>query len=209
MNDTCRRIDAAISDWEHGKATQDLFLIINHSRACARCSGSSGALIPLIRRDAGERSGLAPSDQTPSADFTNSVMRRARRASVRHLSGSTMQTVRWVLPLAGCVALLLGVGSFILQARAHSAGGQVTVSFRLEAPSASRVSLVGDFNGWRPGKLELKPGQGGVWEITVPLRRGGIYTYDFLIDGQQWVPDPHAESQVDDGFGGLASVLRL
>jgi hypothetical protein len=211
MNDICQRVDAAIREWEHGDIpdTEGLFFIINHSRTCARCGRSYGALIPLLRRDAGEPSGLAPTDQTFSTDFTNSVMRRATRAKVRRFSGSTMQKARWALPLAGCVALLLGLGGFILQAHMHSAAERVMVSFRLEAPSASQVSLAGDFNGWRAGELPLKQGQSGVWEITVPLHTGVIYTYDFLIDGQQWIPDPHSETQVDDGFGGLASVLRL
>jgi hypothetical protein len=211
MNDTCQRVDAAVREWESGSIsdTENLFFIINHSRACARCAGSYGALIPLIRRDAGEHSGLAPYEAPPSADFTASVMRRMRRTKVHHFSGATMQTVRWALPLAGCIALVLGLGSFILQARAHAAASVVKVSFILEAPSASRVSLVGDFNQWRPGVLNLKSAQKGVWQITVPLRKGAVYTYDFLIDGQQWVADPHSEIQIDDGFGGLSSVLRL
>ncbi len=211
MSDTCRRVDAAIDEWEHGNISdaQRLFFIINHSRTCARCGSNYEALIPFLRHDAGELSGLAPAEETPSADFTHSVMRRATRTKVRHFSGSTMQTMRWALPLAGCVALLLGVGGFILQARMHSAGERVMVSFRLEAPSALGVSLAGDFKGWRAGELKLKQGQNGVWEVTVPLRTGAVYTYDFLIDGKEWVPDPHSETQVDDGFGGLASVLRL
>jgi hypothetical protein len=211
MNDICQRVDAAIREWEHGDIAdkQSLFFIVSHSRTCARCGRSYGALIPLLRHDAGEHSGLAPADQSCSADFTNSIMTGATRATVRRFSGSIMQKARWALPLAGCVALLLGVGGFILQARVHSAAERVLVSFRLEAPSASQVSLVGDFNGWRTGELILKQGQSGVWEITVPLRTEAIYTYDFLIDGQQWIPDPHSETQVDDGFGGLASVLRL
>ncbi len=211
MNDTCQRVDAAISEWEQGHVSdaQSLFFIINHSRACERCARAYGALIPLIRRDAGERSGLVPFEESPSSSFTDSVMRRATRVKVHHFSGRTMQTVRWALPLAGCVALLLGIGGLVLQGRMRSAGAQVMVRFTLEAPLASRVSLAGDWNGWRPGELNLKAGQHGVWEIIVPLRAGEIYTYDFLIDGQRWVPDPHSESQIDDGFGGLSSVLRL
>lgn len=211
MNDTCQRVDAAISEWEQGRTSdpQGLFLIINHSRACARCTRAYGALIPLIRRDAGQHSGLAPLEEAPSGGFTDAVMRRATRERVRPFSSSTMHAARWVLPLAGCVALLLGVGGLVLQARGRALGGQVMVRFSLEAPTASKVSVAGDWNGWRPGELKLKAGQNGVWEITIPLRRGAIYTYDFLIDGQRWVPDPHSESQIDDGFGGLSSVLRL
>ncbi len=211
MNDTCQRVDAAVREWESGNIadTQALFFIINHSRACQRCASNYGALIPLIRRDAGESSGLTPYEEPPSRDFTNRVMRRLGRARVYRFSGPVMQTVRWALPLAGLAALVLGIMSFVVQARLRSADSVVKVSFTLEAPSASRVSLVGDFNGWRPDVLRLKAGQKGVWQVTVPLRKGAVYTYNFLIDGQQWVADPHSEIQIDDGFGGLASVLRL
>ena len=211
MNDTCQRVDAAVRVWEHGAVSdpQELFFIINHSRTCSRCGGTYGALLPLVRRDAGERSGLAPSDWALSVGFTTTVMRRTARAKVLRLRPSTAQTARWVLPLAGCIALLLGVGGVILQAHMRSASDKVMVSFSLAAPNASRVSLAGDWNSWRTSELNLKQGGKGIWEITVPLRRGAIYTYDFLIDGKEWVPDPHSESQVEDGFGGLASVLRL
>lgn len=211
MNDTCKRVDAAVSEWEQGRASdsQSLFFIINHSRTCARCGRNHGALIPLIRRDAGEHSELAAVVEPLSPAFTDSIMRRATRVKVHHFSGATMQTARWVLPLAGCVALILGVGAFVLQARAHSQQAILMVRFTLNAPSASRVSLAGDWNGWRPVGLNPKAGQNGVWEIAVPLRAGAVYTYEFLIDGQKWVPDPHSESQIDDGFGGLNSVLRL
>jgi len=211
MNDTCQRVDAAIGEWEQGRVSdlQSLFFVINHSRACARCGRTYSALIPLIRRDAGQHSGLASFEEVPPTGFTDAVMKRTGKERVRPFSGSTTRTKRWVLPLAGCVALLLGVGALALQARTRAFGGQVMVRFSLEAPSASHVSVAGDWNRWRPGELNLTAGQNGVWEITVPLRRGAIYTYDFLIDGRQWVPDPHSESQIDDGFGGLNSVLRL
>ncbi|HUI72296.1 MAG TPA: isoamylase early set domain-containing protein [Spirochaetia bacterium] len=211
MNDTCQRVDAAISEWEQGHISdpQSLFFIINHSRGCARCTRSYGPLIPLIRRDAGQHPDLAPLEEAPSSGFTDAVMRRATRERARLFPSSTMQATRWVLPLAGCVALLLGVGGLVLQARTRALGSQVMVRFSVEAPTASQVSVAGDWNAWRPGELKLKAGQNGVWEITVPLRRGAIYTYDFQIDGRQWIPDPHSESQIDDGFGGLSSVLKL
>ncbi len=211
MNDTCQRVDAAVKEWESGNNsdTQSLFFIINHSRACQRCGSNYGALIPLIRRDAGESSGLTPYEESPSRDFTNQIMRRLGTGKVRHVSPGIMRTVRWALPLAGAAALVLGIASFVVQANLRAGEAVVKVSFTLEAPAASRVALVGDFNGWRPDQLQLKSGQKGVWQITVPLKKGAVYTYNFLIDGQQWIADPHSEMQIEDGFGGLASVLRL
>jgi Carbohydrate-binding module 48 (Isoamylase N-terminal domain) len=211
MIDICGRVDIAVSEWERGDLSdsQSLFFIINHARACARCERTYGALIPLIRRDTGQSSGLAAAIGQESPAFAESVMRKVTRVTVGRFSASAARTARWVLPIAGCIALLLGVGSFVLQSRLASQSSEVMVHFTLEAPSASHVSLAGDFNGWRPGELKLKTGPNGVWEITVALRRGAIYTYDFLIDGERWVPDPHSESRVDDGFGGVSSVLKL
>jgi len=211
MNEICRRVDSAVTAWERGEVTdpQGLFFIINHARACARCERVYGALIPLIRRDTGQSSGLGSAVEDPSPGFTESVLRKITRGRVYRLPGSVVRTAQWALPLAGCVALLLGVGAFFLRAHLDSRSSEVVVHFTLDAPSASQVSLAGDFNGWRPNELNMKNIQNGTWEITVALRRGAIYTYDFLIDGEQWVPDPHSESRLDDGFGGVSSVLRL
>ncbi len=41
------------------------------------------------------------------------------------------------------------------------------------------------------------------------LRRDRSYTYGFVIDGERWVPDPGAPETVEDGFGGVNSILRL
>ena len=43
----------------------------------------------------------------------------------------------------------------------------------------------------------------------MPLTRNRSYTYSFVIDGERWVPDPGAPETVDDGFGGVNSILRL
>ena len=42
------------------------------------------------------------------------------------------------------------------------------VSFRVYAPHATRVCVVGDFNGWQIGKAEMKRiTDGGIWEIKI------------------------------------------
>ena len=47
------------------------------------------------------------------------------------------------------------------------------------APDAEAVSVIGDFNGWRPGATPLAPvGDAGVWHGTVrELGRGALYKY--------------------------------
>jgi 1,4-alpha-glucan branching enzyme len=79
----------------------------------------------------------------------------------------------------------------------------------LVAPSATTVSLVGDFNDWA---ADATPMEGlvtdGLWTVTVPLRPGR-YRYAFLVDGATWVPDPDAPRALDDDFGRPNSVLTI
>jgi hypothetical protein len=88
---------------------------------------------------------------------------------------------------------------------AGGADPQVFVQFRLET-AASRVQLAGTFTEWQP-RYELRQSAPGVWTITVPLTQG-VHDYAFVVDGRQWVPDPHAP-QIGDGFGGTNSRLAL
>ena len=83
---------------------------------------------------------------------------------------------------------------------------EIYVHFRLDAPQASSVHLAGDFTGWEPS-YELHQSQPGVWTVVVPLE-AGVHDYAFVIDGEQWTPDPLATT-VDDGFGGQNSRLSL
>ena len=84
-----------------------------------------------------------------------------------------------------------------------------SVRFVLEAPEATRVSLVADFNDWSISGYELSPTPFGEWEIVVPLRRGRSYIYNFVLDGEHWIVDPAASIRVEDGFGGASSTLTL
>ena len=92
----------------------------------------------------------------------------------------------------------------------ESAKPSVVVRFELVAPEAGSVSLVGDFNDWDDERHMLRDrDQDGVWEIEVPLQRGNVYTYNFLINGNEWIPDPSAVNHIEDPFGGEKSVLNL
>ncbi len=84
------------------------------------------------------------------------------------------------------------------------------VVLQLEAPQAEAVVVVGDWNNWDPQVQHLAKNNGeGTWSIMMELERGREYRYQFVIDGEQWIPDPNAYLQVDDGFGGKNSVLEM
>ena len=51
-------------------------------------------------------------------------------------------------------------------------------TFRVWAPNAEAVSVVGDFNGWNPDEHSMYPSESGVWEVTVPdVGQGAKYKY--------------------------------
>jgi len=54
------------------------------------------------------------------------------------------------------------------------------VLFAVWAPNAERVSVIGDFNGWEPGRHQLFPrlDQSGIWEGFIPgVEKGAVYKY--------------------------------
>nr|MCU0619568.1 hypothetical protein [Gemmatimonadaceae bacterium] len=75
----------------------------------------------------------------------------------------------------------------IVSTAAASASPRV-VRFTLRAPTASRVTLVGDFNGWDPDAAPLAR-RGEEWTIAIPVLPGR-HAYGFIVDGAEWIPDP-------------------
>ena len=65
------------------------------------------------------------------------------------------------------------------------------VRFILSAPTATRVSLVGDFNRWDSRAIPLRVDARGAWWATVPLP-DGWHRYAFVVDDTQWIADPSA-----------------
>jgi Glycogen recognition site of AMP-activated protein kinase len=83
----------------------------------------------------------------------------------------------------------------------------VPIRFVLVEPQAASVRLTGDFVSWSRDGIELRDPRGtGVWTADVVLPPG-VYQYTFVVNGTDWVPDPRAVSQVDDGFGQVNSVV--
>ncbi|MBN2352538.1 MAG: isoamylase early set domain-containing protein [Spirochaetales bacterium] len=86
----------------------------------------------------------------------------------------------------------------------------VTVRLALAAPRARTVAVAGDWNAWNPESDRLFDVNGdGVWEIELHLEKNKEYRYQFIINGESWIPDPRAGLQVEDGFGGTNSVLDI
>jgi 1,4-alpha-glucan branching enzyme len=87
------------------------------------------------------------------------------------------------------------------------------VNFSVWAPSAQRVSLVGDFNHW-DGRIHPMRARGssGVWELFVPeLGEGAIYKYEIIGPNGNMVPlkaDPYAfRAEVRPATGSIVADL--
>ncbi len=81
------------------------------------------------------------------------------------------------------------------------------VPFRIYAPDAKSVAVVGSFNNWNPAATTLLLSDTGWWESGVALEPGA-YEYLYMVDGE-WVVPLEAERTTDDGFGGLNGILEI
>ena len=67
----------------------------------------------------------------------------------------------------------------LLGAQVHEADGVAGVLFAVWAPSADRVSVVGDFNRWDGRSHPMRLHGNGVWELFIPdLPSGVIYKFE-------------------------------
>ena len=124
-----------------------------------------------------------------------------------------------VSPLGG-LAFATGVAAIVLLGRAtlpplEQSGETVaavqasTVQFVIVAPTATEVSLVGDFNDWSASATPMQlVADNRIWSVTIPLN-AGRYRYAFLVDGTTWLSDPSAPPVRDDEFGRPGSVVTI
>jgi 1,4-alpha-glucan branching enzyme len=68
------------------------------------------------------------------------------------------------------------------------------VSFRVWAPNAQKVFVVGDFNGWKKNAAPLVQEENGYWSVEVPgAKVGQQYKYYLKTPaGELWRNDPYA-----------------
>jgi 1,4-alpha-glucan branching enzyme len=81
------------------------------------------------------------------------------------------------------------------------------ISFRLDAPLAKEVLLVGEFTEWEKTPVRMIKGGGGVWHTKLRLA-SGRHHYRFIVDGQ-WQDDPNSQTHVPNPFGTFNSVVQV
>ena len=133
----------------------------------------------------------------------------------------TPHAFRWNVAGATALAALLVAGALAGRsvivapastpapvATAQAGPSPVLVRLVVLQPDAMSVALAGDFNGWDPMRTPLEQTSSGAWTVTIPLEPGR-YEYMFVVDGKQWIADPFAVEQSDDGFGSRNAVLDV
>jgi len=186
-------------------------VLADHARTCAECEALSRAAIALT-------SPLRPEIRVPE-DLHSKIMDRVlaeaavTESKIRQFPsvGAPKRRVRRIVWLAAAAAVLvLATSLTTIAVMRPRLGNQVEVHLVLEAPTARSVSVVGDWNAWEPDAQRLVDSDGdGKWEITIQVERGGEYRYQFIVDGEDWISDPAAPLQIQDGFGGTNSVLNI
>jgi hypothetical protein len=113
-------------------------------------------------------------------------------------------------PLATARSPLAGGSSPVLTARAGDDASMLQpVQFVFRAPSAKRVSVVGDFTEWDAHRAVMtRDTESGLWSATIALPPGR-HIYAFILDDSVWVRDPRAPVAPDADFGRPGSILLV
>ena len=94
--------------------------------------------------------------------------------------------------------------------RAEDGSWQLDVRFEPASPlpTGSKVNIAGSFNHWSTSATPMVRRRPGLWHarLTVP---DGTHWYKFIVNQENWLPDPLNSDTEPDGYGGVNSVLRL
>lgn len=103
-------------------------------------------------------------------------------------------------------ALLLGTSSVLAQEmnslmfRAGVKSPELkndSITFRLVAPKARKVSVSASWLGYNPNNLQLTQQRDGIWSVTIPQPDPELYTYTFVVDGVSLLDPSNVQVQRD------------
>jgi len=109
---------------------------------------------------------------------------------------------RYLLSLLAMMAGLFAaqaqqnIGQRALSVESPEVHADGRVTFRVEAPKAHRVAVLGD---WVDGYAELQEGPGGIWEVTTAPLPSEMYTYRVIIDGMMGLDPANPFTKRDVG----------
>ena len=82
-----------------------------------------------------------------------------------------------------------------------------SIEFKLVAPDAKDVFLVGEFNDWDTSQYRLRRYKDGVYKKKLQLKPGR-YQYLFLVDGEWWTDPEHLE-RAPNPFDSENSIITV
>jgi hypothetical protein len=201
----CRQVQDAMKIWEKSGSLEEGVIpqLEVHIESCKTCKKKYSGLLPFIFRDGGGASGLsmALDDSVPDLkEIKKKLLKTEKKKRIAPLI---------IGALISAMAVLSGVlVFFLLQPGLEE--NMIQVEFTLVAPEAQTVELMGDFTEWEKYKITMEgPDAYGTWKTAVKLEKGKVYKYNFIINGVQSIADPTSPYEVDDGFGGVSSLLQL
>jgi 1,4-alpha-glucan branching enzyme len=88
--------------------------------------------------------------------------------------------------------------------------GTVRVTFIVSSHLwVDHIALVGEFNDWHTASHPLQQSAGEAdWHISVDLEAGRSYRFRYLLNGQEWINDDHADGYEPNRYGGTDSIVR-
>lgn len=182
------------SSWESGELMPNEQMLL-HTSSCGSCR----ARLEAARRLLGP--GPEPGRISVPAGLERRILRHVAQDRSRRRSR---------LALVAAAAMLVATTAIATISFTSRRPTLVEVQLTLVAPGASAVSVVGDWNGWDPSAQPLVDRDGdGIWELRFRLEPDREYEYQFVVNDDDWISDPEALIQVDDGFGGTNSVLDI
>ena len=160
----------------------------------------------------------------PNPDAHARLMRRVRQAAAAPARGRTRPLAqpawarrRGLASLAGlAAAALLGVAVLGLPRTSVPVGALAAnglrdtlhlVRFVLVAPAATRLAVVGDFNGWDVDRTPMRmlAESTGVWAATVRLP-AGTHRFAYVVDDTGWIADPEQPAARDTADGARSAM---
>ncbi len=203
----CNDMKRAVELWESGNALNvtDIEGMRLHAGSCDKCSGFAG-LFPFIMRDSATATRPSSGGIEIPEGYGERVMSRIRsEAPVRRKAA----LLGPVLAFAASLVIVIGITAGMLIGQ-NAGSGEIIVRLVLDAPDAQNVSVAGDFSDWNAQPLKIvTKNNTSLWEIDLRLKKGNVYKYNFIVDGDKWIIDPNAPVRVGDGFGGQNSVISI
>ncbi len=89
-------------------------------------------------------------------------------------------------------------------------GKTCRVTFRYRPnEDVNTVHLVTDLDGWDTSARPMVRRKDGYFSTSLTLSQGGRVQFRYVVNGQRWVNDDHADEHVQNEYGESNSVVNV